>query len=49
MDEKLKISTNRVAGNKARNPIRNLEGMARTSPYDFHLLHIEIGFAPLLC
>ena len=45
---KKKVKKNdRIAGDEARNSIGNLVGVARASPDDLHLIHIELSFAPL--
>ena len=45
-DESKKI--HRIAGDKASNPIGDLKNMARTSPDDLHLVHIEACLPPLV-
>lgn len=38
----------RIAGDEASNSIGDLQGVARAVPDDLHLVHIELGPAPLL-
>ena len=46
--KKKKVKKNdRIAGDKVRNSIGNLKGVARASPDNLHLIHIELSFAPL--
>jgi hypothetical protein len=42
-----KKKNDRIAGDEARNAIGDFEGVARASPDDLHLTHIEPSFAPL--
>ena len=47
--EKREISkTDRIAGDEARNPIGDLEGVRGTGPDDLNLVDIELRLVPLI-